>query len=307
MVRTFLTFITAIVVLWLGISVLYLPRYATTVGDNPVTKTPLERGVHYDDVTITSDELALPGWWMPAENPRAALMFVHGAGSNRTSHFIDSLNLYAALVNEGISVLTVDLRNHGNAPKTDGYLTMGISESRDVFAMSRWLDAQVPRTLPRLVMGASMGGATIIQALAQGLQVSGIILLDPALNTVDSLMHGAKVTTHLPASLFLPFAWATSTFYGLPTGDTDTARLAEQIQQPLLLIQDPDDPVTRLPFAQALAAANDHVQLAIAQSVPAHASCIQNKGRWGSHVAAFKCDNAWTLSEINRYITGLAL
>ncbi len=146
-----------IVTLWFVLSLFVLPSYATRVAANPVTKTPAAVGLAYQDVTVESDGLALPGWWMPADSPIAELMFIHGAGSNRTSHFIDSLNLYKALTDMGISVLSIDLRNHGNAPKTTGHLTMGLDEHRDVLAMAAWLDARQSTHLPKLVMGASMG------------------------------------------------------------------------------------------------------------------------------------------------------
>ena len=297
----------ALVGFWLGMSLFFLPFYATRATDNPVVTAPSDVGLNYQDVVIHSDGLALPGWWMPAANPRAVLMFVHGAGSNRTSHFIDSLNLYAAFVMEDISVLTIDLRNHGNAPKTDGHWTMGLEEHRDLLAMSLWLDDHTDQSVPRLAMGASMGGATVIHALANGLAVDGVILLDPALNTADSLAQGGRTETGLPSVLFQPYAWATTTFYGLPKGESDAGALITDVKQPILLIQDPDDPVTRLPFAKAAADTNPMIHLVTAAPVPQGADCLRNKGRWGTHVAAFKCDSQWTMNAVNKYLHTVGL
>ena len=297
----------ALVGFWLGMSLFFLPFYATQATDNPVVTAPSDVGLNYQDVVIHSDGLALPGWWMPAANPRAVLMFVHGAGSSRTSHFIDSLNLYAAFVMEDISVLTIDLRNHGNAPKTDGHWTMGLEEHRDLLAMSLWLDDHTDQSVPRLAMGASMGGATVIHALANGLAVDGVILLDPALNTADSLAQGGRTETGLPSVLFQPYAWAATTFYGLPKGESDAGALITDVKQPILLIQDPDDPVTRLTFAQAAAGTNPMIQLVTAAPVPPGADCLRNKGRWGTHVAAFKCDSQWTMNAVNKYLHTVGL
>lgn len=297
----------ALVGFWLGMSLFFLPSYATRATDNPVVTAPSDVGLNYQDVVIHSDGLALPGWWMPAANPRAVLMFVHGAGSSRTSHFIDSLNLYAAFVMEDISVLTIDLRNHGNAPKTDGHWTMGLEEHRDLLAMSLWLDDHTDQSVPRLAMGASMGGATVIHALANGLAVDGVILLDPALNTADSLAQGGRTETGLPSVLFQPYAWAATTFYGLPKGESDAGALITDVKQPILLIQDPDDPVTRLPFAKAAADTNPMIHLVTAAPVPQAADCLRNKGRWGTHVAAFKCDSQWTMNAVNKYLHTVGL
>lgn len=297
----------ALVGFWLGMSLFFLPSYATRATDNPVVTDPSDVGLNYQDVVIHSDGLALPGWWMPAANPRAVLMFVHGAGSSRTSHFIDSLNLYAAFVMEDISVLSIDLRNHGNAPKTDGHWTMGLEEHRDLLAMSLWLDDHTDQSVPRLAMGASMGGATVIHALANGLAVDGVILLDPALNTADSLAQGGRTETGLPSVLFQPYAWAATTFYGLPKGESDAGALITDVKQPILLIQDPDDPVTRLPFAKAAADTNPMIHLVTAAPVPQGADCLRNKGRWGTHVAAFKCDSQWTMNAVNKYLHTVGL
>lgn len=293
--------------LWLVLSLFVLPSYATRVANNPVTTTPAQAGITYEDVTIESDGLKLPGWWMPAASPIAELMFIHGAGSNRTSHFIDSLNLYKALSEMGISVLSIDLRNHGNAPKTTGHLTMGLDEHRDVLAMAAWLDARQNTPLPTLVMGASMGGATAVHALANGLAVDGVILFDPALHTADSLAQGAWVNTGLPTSIFQLYAWAGVNFYPLPSGNTDTLELAKALAQPILLIQDVADPVTRLPYAEELAEANNFIDLRLAPNPAENAQCLQGKGRWGSHVAAFRCDNAWMMSVLADYLSGLGI
>lgn len=291
--------------LWVVLSVFVLPPYATRVAANPVVKTPADMAIPFEDVTIYSEGLSLPGWWMPAAKPVAELLFIHGAGSNRTSHFIDSLSLYKALTAMGISVLTIDLRNHGNAPKTTGRLTMGLQEHRDVLAMADWLDARQSRRLPRLVMGASMGGATAVHALVNGLDVDGVILFDPALDTADSLAQGAWVNTGLPPAFFQLFAWASVTFYPLPNGATDTLALAKTLRQPTLVIQDPDDPVTRLPYAQHLAKSNDAIDLRIAAPVTSDAQCLSGKGRWGSHVAAFRCDSGWMTAVVADYLASL--
>jgi len=305
MKKSFLWSITGVGMLWVLLSLFFLPNYATRVRPNPVTTTPAQLDIHYEDVVVHSGDLLLPGWWMPAESAIAELMFVHGAGSNRTSHFIDSLGLYRALNKMGISVLSIDLRNHGNAPKTTGHLTMGLEAQRDVFAMAEWLDGRGTTRLPRLVMGASMGGATVIHALASGLDAEGVILFDPALHTADSLVQGAVVNTGMPSALFKLYAWASVTFYPLPKAITDTLVLAKALNQPILLIQDPEDPVTRLHFAQELAQANSYIDLRLAAAPAATAQCLANKGRWGSHVAAFKCDGDWMISVITEYLIDL--
>jgi len=120
----------------------------------------------------------LEGWWIPADEPRAELIFVHGAGSNRISQYIGSLDFYRTLHELDISVVTMDIRNHGNSPVTDGILRMGGEEWRDVIAAARWLDENHASSLPRILLGASMGGSTVIHALHHGLRAEAAMLLE---------------------------------------------------------------------------------------------------------------------------------
>lgn len=291
-----------LITLWVLLSVTLLPRMAISVGDNPVTSTPADVSLAYENVIVESEGLSLEGWWMPAESPRAVLLFVHGAGSNRTSWFVPSLEFYRALVERQISVLTIDLRNHGNSPKSDGTLAMGLEEWPDVIAMDRWLDTRVGDQLPRFGMGVSMGGATLIQAMSRGLELDRAILFDPALATQDSLAHGAWISTGLPPAMFRLYAWATTALYGLPSGDADAASLARTLRVPTLLLQDIDDPITRAEYAQALAADNAHVTLALSPPTSPESDCVAGKGRWGSHAGAFKCHQEWFLSELDGFL-----
>ena len=291
--------------LWVLASVVLLPPYALMIGDNPVISTPADQGVIFEDIKVPSDGLLLDGWWMPAENPRGIVLFAHGAGSNRTSTFVPSLEIYRALVERDLSIITVDMRNHGNSPRTDGKLGFGASEWQDMAAMATWLDDQGISKLPRIGMGVSMGGATTLRAAAEGLALEKIILLDPALNLVDSLAQGGWVNYGVPPWVFAPMAWSAVNYFGLPAGDNAPSLLAESLSIPTLIIQDPDDPVTRIHYAQAVSDANPKITLAIAPTIQPGDSCISGKGRWGSHAAAFNCHPSWTLSVLEQFIQDL--
>ena len=144
---------------WFGLSLVLAPPYMVATSPYWVDVDPGDRGLAFESTLIPSDELLLRAWWIPAEQPRAELIFVHGAGSNRISEFVGSLDFYRTLNELGVSVVTMDLRNHGKSPVTDGRLRMGATEWRDVIAAGKWLDAHQASELPRLVLGASMGAA----------------------------------------------------------------------------------------------------------------------------------------------------
>jgi len=288
--------------LWALVSVTVAPAVFVAVNSYAVDQDQGSRGLEFDDIEIDSDGVTLAGWWIPAKKPIAELIFVHGAGSNRISAYIGSLDFYATLNELGISVIAMDLRNHGNSPITDARLHMGATEWADVFAAAQWLDSTQPIALPRFVLGASMGGSTVIRALHQGLQVTGTILLDPQLGILDSLVQGAKVTTGLPAPLFVLAAQAAIWQYDLPSGPHSPLTHATALQQPILLLQDWDDPVTRSHFAESLADLNPQVQLKKVPYIAASDPCIRDKGNWGSHVASHPCHPAWTRQQIATFV-----
>ena len=292
----------AVFSLWVLVSLTIAPAFFVAVNSYAVDQDPGSRGLDFDDIEIESDGVTLAGWWIPAEKPIAELIFVHGAGSNRISAYVGSLDFYATLNGLGISVIAMDLRNHGNSPITDARLHMGATEWADVFAAAQWLDTTQPTALPRFALGASMGGSTVIRALHQGLQVTGTILLDPQLGILDSLMHGAQVVTGLPAPLFVLAAQAAIWQYDLPTGSHSPLTHAAALQQPILLLQDWDDPVTRSHYAEALADQNPQVQLKKVPHIAPSDPCIRGRGNWGSHAASHPCHPTWTRQQIATFI-----
>ena len=104
---------------WVGLSLVLAPPYMVATSPYWIDVDPGDRGLAFESTLIPSDELLLRAWWIPAERPRAELIFVHGAGSNRISEFVGSLDFYRTLNELGASVVTMDLRNHGKSPVTD--------------------------------------------------------------------------------------------------------------------------------------------------------------------------------------------
>ena len=96
-------------------------------------------------------------------------------------------------------------------------------------------------------------------------------------------------------------AWAATELDELPGGNSDAGAVADGLDLPVLLLQDPDDPITRLPFARQLADNNPSVQLAVSPPVASDDTCLDGKGRWGTHVALFNCHRNWTLAQLNDF------
>ena len=288
-----LVFIFGIAMPWLGLK----------SGSEPVVDAPHSNNVEH--LIFESDKLQLEAWWMPAENPRATLLFVHGAGSSRVSPFFNTLGFYDSLQKAGVSVFTFDQRNHGNSEYTDGYLRMGATEYRDVLAAREWLRGRTDNDTPVIICGLSMGGATSIYALANGMRADGLLLFDPVLNTRDSLERGGWVGYGLPSVLFRPMAYLAPLFWGLPYGESDALEVAKALNLPIAIVQNKTDPITRSIWSEELAKASEAATIAFVPDIDASDPCMADKGRWGTHASSFHCHPDWTIEQVENLIARL--
>lgn len=302
MTRIILWTVIALPLAWVLLSVFWAPPHMIATTPYPVDQTPASRNLDYQDIVIPSGDLLLEGWWIPAPTPIVDLIFVHGAGSNRISQYIGSLDFYRTLHDLNISVVTMDIRNHGNSPVTDGTLRMGLAEWPDVVATAQWLDQHHPSDRPRVLLGASMGGSTVIHAVTNGLEADALILLDPLLDVLDSMMEGGQIETGIPAPLLAVAARAAIRQYQLPRGETGPLAMAKALDLPILLMQDWDDPVTRSPFAAELSRANPNVTLARVPAISVTEPCLDGKEEWGTHVAAHPCRPDWTRDTVAAFV-----
>ena len=295
---TILLFLSLVFIFGIG-----MPWLGLKSGSEPVVDAPLSNDI--EQVVFESDKLRLEGWWMPAENPRATLLFVHGAGSSRVSPFFNTLGFYDSLQKAGVSVFTFDQRNHGNSEYTDGYLRMGATEYRDVLAAGEWLRGKTDNDTPIIICGLSMGGATSIYALATGMQAEGLLLFDPMLNTRDSLERGGWVGYGLPSVLFRPMAYLAPLFWGLPYGDSDALEVAKTLDLPIAIVQNKTDPITRSIWSEELANSSDSATIAFVPRIDPSDPCMADKGRWGTHASSFHCHPDWTIEQVETLIARL--
>ena len=191
--------LSLIVCFFVAILVSYIiPQIALFEIRNSISMKPSDLGIHFEDIVLQPSDakINIHGWWMPADNSIATLLFVHGATSNRHSEFFKSMHFYEALIQNNISVLSIDLRNHGDSDADGKGLGFGMSEAHDVTAAISWAKSKL-FDQPLFAMGISMGSAAIIHAESHIKDLRGIILLDPMLNTQSTFARGASAQTHL--------------------------------------------------------------------------------------------------------------
>jgi len=121
----------------------------------------------YEAVTIPSLDAAisLSGWYIGSDTGRAAraVVIVHGHNSCKRE---DRILLAAGMLRRhGISVLLIDLRNHGDSTVHTGRFAGGIREYRDVLGAWDWLVTAKGFDPAHVgLMGFSLGAATALIA-----------------------------------------------------------------------------------------------------------------------------------------------
>lgn len=189
-----------------------------------IEATPAVINLPFSKTTlVTTDNLALSAWFVPAEKPKGAILFCHGNGGN-ISHRLDSLRIFHAL---GYSTLIFDYRGYGESEGTPNEA----GTYRDARAAWRHLTEDLGFAPQEIVLFGRSLGAAVAADLAAEVSPAGLI--------VESAFTSAP---DLAAELFplLPARWLCRYRY-------DTLRSLAEISCPLLVVHSPDDEI--IPFA----------------------------------------------------------
>lgn len=121
--------------------------------DRALSASPGDIGLEYEDVSLTtSDNELLHGWYVPAADSRAVLLFFHGNAGN-ISHRLDSIKIFHEL---DLDVLIIDYRGYGESTGTAS------EQGTYLDAQAAWDYLVDIRGIPRnqvIVFGRSLGGA----------------------------------------------------------------------------------------------------------------------------------------------------
>jgi hypothetical protein len=191
--------------------------------------TPAQYKLNYENVTLTtSDGVRLAAWFVPAENPRGALLFTHGNAGN-ISHRLDAIKLFHDL---GLSVLIFDYRGYGQSGgKPDEAGTY-----RDAEAAWQHLAAQrgiKPEYI--VVFGESLGGAVAAHLAAQ--HKPGALILASTFTSVPDLASDLYPR--------LPVRWITRYRYG-------TRDYLKNVHAPVLVAHSREDEIIPFSHGQSL-------------------------------------------------------
>jgi len=194
-------------------------------------KTPEAVGLTTTDAEFTSvDGIPLRGWWNPGESSMPVIIFVHGLNRSR----LELLERAAESNRRGYGVLLFDLRNHGESGRA--LTTIGVFESRDVCAASKWVGEKAG-SRPQILWGVSMGASSAILATRQCPGFASIVADSSFLSFRDTIAHHLTLFFRLPpfpiANLIVAI---TALRVGFDPDDGDVEAAIRNLNIPLMFI-----------------------------------------------------------------------
>jgi alpha-beta hydrolase superfamily lysophospholipase len=227
---------------------------------------PGELKVPYQSVAIDTPVGLAPAWVVPAEEETGRwLIGVHGRGVRKQ----ECLRAVEVARRCGYTSLLVSYRNDGDAPPSgDGRYGLGDTEWQDVDSAIGYAIEHGAAEI--VLMGWSMGGATVLQAVTRSANagaIRGLILESPVIAWLPTLNYQAELMRIPKPVSALATGMLSATWSGRLTGQEEPIALdrldfvsrAAELAVPVLLLHSADDGFVPPDASRALAAARPDI------------------------------------------------
>jgi pimeloyl-ACP methyl ester carboxylesterase len=256
---------------------------------------PSDLGLAYEDVEIRTELGPAPAWLVPAPEgaePGRWVIQVHGRAVMRA----ETLRAIPVFRDAGYTCLAISYRNDFEAPSSsDGRYALGDTEWHDVDAALAYAIDHGASSV--VLMGWSMGGATVLQALIRSTRagvVTGLVLDSPVVDWVAALDFQGRSMGLVRPLRELVYAMMGAR-WGRPfTGQeqpVDLARLdfvrrAGELDVPVLILHSDDDGYVPSDPSRALAAARPDLVTLESFTVARHTKLWNHEPeRWSAAIA----------------------
>lgn len=201
------------------------------------------RAQAHEDVWIRSDDgLRLHATYFPGidgGNPDKAVICFHGYTSEAMSDYSSISNYY---LKKGYSMLLVDARAHGQSEGK--FIGFGCKDRYDALKWIDWMIKKAGNGIRIVLMGNSMGGATVLMASGLNLpeQVKGIVS-DCAFTSPKAVFtHVLHSMYHLPAFPMIQIAdFVNRKMAGYGLDECNAAKEVQKAKLPILFIHGDKD------------------------------------------------------------------
>ena len=242
--------VVLVIVAFLGLSA-FLGASATRVERIPVTISPADLGLDYEDITFPSreDHLTLHGWFLPSPDSEQVIIMLHGAESNRSDPGVNMMGIAAELIANDYNVLMFDFRGHGESE--GDRLSAGYHERKDLLGA---VDFVQERGFEQIgVLGFSMGAATALMGTAEETNIDCIVADSSFADMTGIMEREFTERTKFPGFFLTPVLFMVNIMYGV---DFKAVKPVENVPEiaprPILFIHGEEDDFTPLDHAYRL-------------------------------------------------------
>lgn len=210
----------------------------------PPSVTPTELGLPFETTVVSSGDIDLPAWFIPARDgaPGPGVVLVHGWEFGRDRTLPMAVFLHAA----GFHCLTLDVRGHGANPAEELPISAGEFGS-DALAGFVALLAR-PEVTVGAISGHSMGAIGAILAGAADDRVAAVVSTSAPADPYRLTRQTFRLARlPFPDPIAYPLAWLTTRIYLRPRGhvvsDINATDGIARYDGPILLAHGADDAV----------------------------------------------------------------
>ena len=232
---------------------------------------PSDLGVEYANVVIETELGPAPAWQVPALGRAASestgnwVIQVHGRAVIRA----ETIRAIPVFRDAGYTSLLISYRNDKEAPASaDGLYGLGDTEWNDVDAALGYAIDHGAQSV--VLMGWSMGGATVLQTVTRSARASivrGLVLESPVIDWVTALDYQGKSQGLAQPIRSVVYAMLSEVWGRVFTGQHEPINLdrldfvhrARDLDVPILILHSDDDGYVPSAASHALAAARPDI------------------------------------------------
>ena len=201
--KIIIPFLIVIVLIYIILSI-YITNLAFQPKRNNFEETPDLYSLNYENISfksIDANDINLNGWWIENKESKGTIIWVHGLDSERSGGE-GKLNMMKDIHELGYSILTFDLRGHGNSG--DAPLGLGIREKNDIYGAIKYLKDN-HNVKKGGLYGISYGAVAVIDAAINykkdGVEIVGLFSDTPYFSVTELLTK--EVSDRTPIPLFI--------------------------------------------------------------------------------------------------------